>query len=262
MAIKRGVAFGCLHAPITHDGYFNWLIQSIEEFKPDYIVNLGDWYEGLAGSRHSRDERHDWDVMQEHRAVAGQASAFNAAAPNAKKVWLYGNHDDNFFGIHADRLPRDLRAAANWRNSLAAAPLEDWIIRERYRHGERYYLGQLSFGHGVNLADAGPRDECYSYAVPNGLDVLAHTHRPVAVTQCRERKVILPYSHCNVGTGADWDRMYYMDRNSKALWGRAALFFEVNTKGEGREWRATKAWDAEIRAHSYANPVRSNLRVG
>jgi len=253
----RFLAFGCSHAPLTHAGYWEWLIRKIEWFKPDYVVNCGDWYEGLAGTRHAKDPRHDWDLFDEHRAVAEQATAINFAAPNATKVWISGNHDDNAFGIHADRIPSDLRRVSHWQsNEAVQSSLAGWIIKDRYRHGERYYLGQISFGHGCPVTDASAKDECYLYGVPYGLDIRSHTHRPEPVTQCRERKVILPYWYANTGTGADWDRMYYMDRQSKALWGRGCVIGEVSCRGEGREVRATKNWSAETLIHSWAHQNR------
>lgn len=251
MPIFRGVAFGCLHAPITHPGYFDWLIGQIEEFKPDYLFNLGDWYEGLAGSRHSRDPRHNWTIFTEHNAVKQQAEAFNLAAPNATKYWVYGNHDDNLFGIHADRVPEDLREVVQWNNHEGVRKaLEGWRVRETYKHGERVYLGQISLGHGCPVTESAAKDEVYSFGVPYGLDIRSHTHRPEPVTQARERKVVLPYYYANTGTGADWDKMHYMDRQSKQLWGRGAVFFEVSCRGEGKEVKAQPNWEAETRVHS------------
>lgn len=101
--MKRIVAFSCLHAPITHKGYFDWLIGQIEESKPHYIVNLGDWYEGKWAKRWAKHKDENWSVLDEHKAVAEQAKAINLAAPKATKIWLYGNHDDNSFNVHPDR---------------------------------------------------------------------------------------------------------------------------------------------------------------
>lgn len=263
MPTFRVVAYGCSHEPICHPGYFQWLLKTIEEVKPHYIYNLGDLYEGIAGSRHTKDPRHNWSLMDEHRAVAKHIKAINEVAPHASKYWLYGNHDDNLFGVHADRLPEDLRELANWQtHEFVAKELSGWRVKETYKHGARVYLGQLSFGHGCPVGGSSAKDEAYSYGVPYGLDVRSHTHRPEAVTQAKERQVLLPYSYCNVGTGADWEKMHYMDRQSKLLWGRGCLVAEVNCAGEGREVRASKNWDAEVLVHSYANEGRFNLRVG
>jgi len=257
MANYKFCAFSCLHAPITHKGYFDWLIKQIEEHKPDVVVNLGDWYEGLAGSRHQRDPRHNWTLWDEHRAVAEQARAINDAAPSAtRRVWLAGNHDDNTFGIHGDRIPPDLREVVQWRNNAEVKDaLKGWITKE-YKHGARWYLGQVSFGHGCPVTDAAAKDEAYLYGVPFGLDIRGHTHRPEPITQARERKAILPYWYANPGTGAEWNRMFYMARQSTALWGRGCIIGEAKCAGEGREVKATRNWDAELLVHSWAHPHR------
>jgi 3',5'-cyclic AMP phosphodiesterase CpdA len=257
------MAYGCLHAPITHQGYFNWLIKQVEDFKPDVLVNLGDWYEGLAGSRHSRDPRHNWSLLDEHKAVAAQAEAINLAAPHALKVWLAGNHDDNAFGIHADRIPKDLRDVVQWRaNERVNKALEGWKVYSDYHHGARFYAGQVSFGHGCPVTDASAKDEAYCYGVPFGLDIRAHTHRPEMVTQARERKVVLPYWYANTGTGADWDKMHYMDRQSKALWGRAMVYGELTCARDKfcKETYGGPNWVAETKVYNWANP-RRDLRL-
>jgi len=253
------VAISCLHAPITHEGYFDWLLDLLCEEQPDVFVNLGDWYEGLAGSRHAKDPRHNWSLMDEHRYVAAQAKALNEVLGDAHKVWLAGNHDDNAFGIHADRIPPDLREVAQWRShSFVADELESWHIIDDYSHGRRWNLGQVSFGHGCPVTDASAKDEAYQYGVPYGLDIRGHTHRPESVTQCRERKVHLPYWYANPGTGADWDRMHYMDRQSKALWGRGAIVGTCLATGikDGVKLYAGRKWEARLVVHSYFNPSR------
>jgi len=257
MAKFKFAALSCLHAPITHKGYFEWVLKQLEEFKPDVFVNLGDWYEGLAGTRHARDPRHNWTLMDEHRHVEAQARAINEVIPNAHKVWLAGNHDDNAFGIHADRIPPDLREVACWRaNAGVSEALSRWHVIDEYKHGTRWYLGSVSFGHGCPVTDASAKDEAYTYGVPYGLDIRGHTHRPERVTQCRERKALLPYWYANPGCGADWEKMHYMDRQSKVLWGRGMVVGECLANGlkEGRKAYAARNWDAEVIIHSWAHP--------
>jgi hypothetical protein len=257
MAMFRAVAFSCLHAPITHKGYFDWLIRQIEEFRPTHIYNLGDWLEGLAATRHVKDPRHNWDAQDELDALLEQHRAIRDAAPDAKLTWLWGNHDDNLLGVHGDRLDPALRRLIN--NSGALKEVRDSWLLKPYRHSTRAYLGQLSFGHGCSIGNASGKDEAYSYGVPYGLDVRGHTHRPEPVTQARERQALLPFHYCNVGTGADWSKMHYMDRNSMVMWGRGMLKAEVSCSGEGRQVQARKNWDAEVLVHSFASPERGVL---
>jgi len=247
----RILAFGCLHAPITHGPFFNWIIRQIEEFKPDHIVNLGDWYEGLAASRWPRHDEQGWSVYDEHRAVLNQAIAINTASPESKKHWLYGNHDDNLFGSQPNRIPKELREAVQWRNKPENCnALNGWNVIPEYGDRVRLRLGPITFQHGTKTSMAGLRDSSYDHGTPFGLHVSAHTHRPEPITQARERRSLLPYWFCNVGTGIDYSKAFYMQRNSIALWGRGICLIEAPGVSQSRTAYASKQWDAELRLFS------------
>lgn len=255
MAATKFHAYSCPHSPITHQGAWKWNLEQIEEFKPKVIICLGDQYEALASSRHSRHTLQKWSLYDEHRAFLAQAKQLREAAPDAKKVWLYGNHDDNQFGQQPDRIPEDLREAADWRNyEPLRKELEDWRIIDAYSHRTTWHLGQITFQHGCAVTATAAKDAAYLYGVPNGLYISGHTHQPVRVTQCRERKTPLPYWYANPGTLIDFEKCYYMARNSMAFWGRGIVRGEVMTAGEGREWKAKRNWDAETLIHSMAHP--------
>lgn len=254
MAVVRFAAFSCLHAPITDPKYFNWLCDQLSEYRPDVIVNLGDWYEGLAGSRHSRHPLQKWSLYDEHRAVLAQAQRLRAAVPEAKKVWLFGNHDDNQFGRQPDRVPEDLREVADWRNyEPLRDELSDWRIIDTYTHRTAWYLGQVAFQHGCAVGLNAQADAACAYGVPYGLHVSGHTHRPARVTQVMLRQVPLPYWFANPGTGIDFDQTYYMDRQSMLKWGHGLVLGECKASGEGRQVFAARNWDAETRVFKMAH---------
>jgi predicted phosphodiesterase len=250
----RFLCFSCLHAPITHSGYFDWLLGQIEEHKPDVIVNLGDWYEGLVAKRFTTYDSEDWTCEDEHEAVGLQASAINKVAPKAKKVWIWGNHDDNLFGNQPDRLPKGVRSLIKYTKHVSVAePLKDWSIRDRYDHREKFRLGPVTFQHGCAHSASAEKDGAYLYGVPYGLYVQGHTHRPLPVTQARERKVNMAYWYANPGCGMDWDKANYMARNSMALWGRGCIVGDTAGAHQHRTAYASKQWDAELRVHSLAD---------
>lgn len=251
--MQKILGFSCLHAPITHGQYFNWLIGQIEEFKPDHIVNMGDWVEGIAMSRWPKNDRQRWTWYDELKALSEQAVAINVAAPSAKKYWLYGNHDDNCFGDHPDRIPADLREAVQWRNNKdAAVALKDWNVIDRYTDRTRLRLGPITFQHGTSANQSAEKDKAYLNGTPYGLYIQGHTHRPVELTQARERQVRLPYWYCNPGTGIDFDKAFYMERCSMALWGRGAVLIETPGVEHSRTAYASKQWDATVKIHSMA----------
>jgi hypothetical protein len=262
--LARVLAYGCLHAPITDPGFFNWLIGQIEQFRPTHLVNLGDWFEGLAAKRWDKHPEEKWDLEDEINAVLSQARAFNEAAPHAHKIWLYGNHDANLFN-EPHRINEDLRRVmAKWKQTYSeSAHLESWEIIDKYGHRAKKRIGPLTLQHGGNTgksqAQSYLKDQAYMYGVPWGLHVSAHTHEPVQVTQCRERTVYMPYWYANVGTGADWDRMFYMNRSSMETWGRACVCIEVSDAAikHRKPAYAGREWDAETRIHSYASLNRA-----
>jgi len=253
--MDRILAFSCLHAPTTHKGYFDWLLAQIEDFKPSHVVNLGDWYEGLASSRWPKRIEQKWTLFDEHNAVADQARRINEVAPTAMKHWIAGNHDDNAFGTNPGRIPDDLREVALWRNHRGVAEaLEGWKILSEYSDRARLRLGPITFQHGTAHNSAVGKDKAYLYGTPFGLYVFGHTHRPEPVTQCRERQVRLPYWYANPGTGIDFDQAYYMQRCSMALWGRGCIKIETPGVEHRRSAFATKNWEAETVIHSWAHP--------
>lgn len=247
-------AFSCLHGNLVHKGYFGWLIGQIEAFKPDYIVNLGDWFEGLASKRWPKHDDEDWSVFEEHRAVASQANQINAAAPGAKKIWLWGNHDENLLGNLPERIPKDLREAVKWQNFKPTADaLESWQVVEKYGHAVYKRLGPVTFAHGCELSKAGIVRETVFYSTPYGLRVSGHTHRPTQPTQLEYVGAPLPYWNVNPGCGADWDRMHYITRQNARRWGRGLVLIETTGVESRRTAYAGKNWDCELRIHSMAD---------
>lgn len=248
------LAFSCLHAPITHKGYFEWLLGQIREFKPQIIVNLGDLYEGKWAKKWAKHADEAWSVLEEHKSVAGLITDINKAAPKATKWWLYGNHCSNSFEVHPGRTESDIVPALHWReNREASKALENWKVIEKYGHDVYKRLGPITFRHGCDLSVAGIKRETIYYATPYGLHVAGHTHRPTPVTQLELAGANLPYWQCNPGCGADWDKMHYMSRLNKQGWGRGIVLIETAGVEQSRAAYLSKQWDAEVRIHSLAD---------
>ena len=229
-------------------------MRELEEFRPDVIVNLGDWFEGKPAKRWPAWSDETWTLEDEFNAVAAQAEEINAIAPQAKKYWLYGNHDDNLFGSQPGRIPNDLQKTIQWRNNpRLTAALKDWRITEKYGHRERLRLGPVTFQHGCDAAISAEKNGGYLYGSPFGLYVCGHTHRPVRVTRAEERGIYLPYWYCNPGCGVQWDRMHYMTRLKMAKWGRGLIVGEMAGVEQSRSAYASKQWDAELKIQSMAH---------
>lgn len=255
MARKRFLAYSCPHEPIVNRGWFNWLIGKIEEHKPDYIVCLGDLYEGKAAKRWPAWSDEKWTLEDEHRAVVQHIEAVNSAGRDAIKYWLYGNHDENLFGNAPDRIHEDLKDAIQWRNhALVSVALSSWRVVAQYGHRVRLRLGPLTFQHGVDITSGLAREGQLAayYGTPYGLYIRGHTHKPLPVSRVEWGQFPLPYWFANPGTGADWKRMHYMDRCSMARWGRGCIIGEASGIEQRRSAYGSKQWSAETLIHSMA----------
>ncbi len=247
------VAFSCLHSPLTHKGYFEWLLKQIEDFRPDVIVNLGDWFEGKCAKRWPSWSDEKWSLDDELYAVARQAIDIRMAVPSARYVWLYGNHDDNLFGLAPDRIPDDIKDSVQWdRNVTTAEAFKGWEVTKKYGDRVRFRLGPITFQHGCSTQINAEKDAGYSHGTPYGLYVCGHTHRPVRVTQAEERRRYLPYWYANPGCGVEWSRLHYMDRLQMSKWGRGCIVGDCAGADQRRTAFASKQWDAELRIHSMA----------
>lgn len=240
---------------MTHKGFWEWLKELIVKESPDVIVNVGDWFEGEYGSRFAKDKRKAWTIIQEFKSVSQQMQEINALAPNAQKVWLYGNHEAHILQYDPQRLDDDSRALIDECYDNHLKPHMDGWITKPYGHRENWYIGGLGFRHGSDVSAAAVTQDMGDYCPYNGLLVTGHTHRPMPVTQLRLGKALWPFHAANCGTGADWSRMHYMDNSRLSQWGRGALVAEVTAPGlrEGRKDYSRVRWKAELKIHSMAS---------
>lgn len=248
MPTYRVAAVSDLHAPLTDPKLLARALELVKDFKPHVVVNNGDWMEGKFQSRHCPDERHKWTVEQEFRAVADQAEMIRAAAPDAMRVWVQGNHDSNMIEYNTGR--RDMETVALIKlayDKHLRGPLESWHVKP-YKHSSCWYIGQLCFRHGCDTAKSAIAKDLADYTPYNGLLVSGHTHRPQQVTQHVHGDVRYPWWHCNLGTLADKSRMHYVDRSRTTQWGGAVLLAEVQAPGlrDGRKDYAKPNWKARV----------------
>jgi predicted MPP superfamily phosphohydrolase len=237
--------------PVHDEATRQWRLDQIERFQPDYIINLGDWLDADAATRWPNE--HEWTLADEYRLLAKDAREISLRAPQAQKVWLLGNHDDNLRA--PNRIPKKLREVCSWeQNPDVQAALDGW---KTIPYSERHYfrLGHVTFRHGCSAAVNCDRNGAMLHGVVNGLTVGAHTHRPVQPTQViLPGKLPLPYWYANVGCGADWNKMEYVTRSNIALWGHAVGLIQVNLKP--RSSAVGCQWECEIKVRKMAHAQR------
>lgn len=262
----KWLAFGCTHAPITDEKYWLWLINQIDEFRPDFLIHLGDALEATGASRWEVKENQDPCILNEFVVFSEQVKNLNLIAPKAKKIFLYGNHDSNL--LHEERVPKGMRKLVqHYWSEIQDGVMKDWVFPcAKYGHRQYFRLGQITFQHGGNTGKARTNSHLYkqaiAYGVPNGLHVSAHTHAPIEVEQMQWLDQPSPYWIANVGTGMDWEKAGYMERASQELWGGALVRGTVsrNSVDKREGWFAKPQWSAETVIFSKASAVYHDVR--
>jgi len=245
----KWLAFGCKHAPLTDADAMAWAIERIRELQPDVIVDLGDAFEADSASRWPSE--YDFTLDDEYRADNEHRRRIREAAPNAKLVFLPGNHDDNILAI--GRIDKRMRARCNWQvrqyddrdRWLNEELLTHWQIKAKHLYCRQrgvYRLGQVAFAHGYEHGSNSDEFQAILLGDPFGLTVTAHTHRPMPVTQAQRTKdVPLPYWYANVGCLRDL-KPSYVARKRTHRWGQALAHGTAQiTKSPrmSRQWTAT-----------------------
>ena len=246
--------FGCEDKPTVRK-----VIKQIEDHQPDFIILGGDVLDCQAMSSHAKYQ--DWELSQEWARFRNFLIEVREVCPGHKLVYLDGNHEDR---INKGQVPKDIRGALNWENWLppkgdSHPPLRDMLdgsIRRPYvnrrsskrQRGGTWSLGQVTFYHGYEIGISAERNQAKRFVDDWGLGVSCHTHQPTPVTQVIDPgKVRSPKWYCNGGTWIDWEaNAEYADRFNTDGWGHGMVIGESRCMGEGREYRQSKQWDAEV----------------
>lgn len=120
------------------------LLWAIKEFKPKFIVNNGDAFDGASISRHPRI---GWDskpsVIEELKACEMALGEIEDIAGQAKLVWCLGNHDARFENRLAANAPEFQNVKGfslkdhfpKWIPCWSVWPTEDVVIKHRLKGG-------------------------------------------------------------------------------------------------------------------------------
>jgi predicted phosphodiesterase len=233
------IAFSCPHCPLQDEKAVDWLIGRIEAERPDVIVHLGDGHEADSASRWPSE--YTFNIVDEWKAHNALLGKIRKASPKSRRVFLPGNHDANFSAV--GRIQLKLAAALDYAEHEPELK-EHWERPCPYVYDRRrgvFRLGQVSFGHGWESGVNSDEFQAILLAMPYGLHVSGHTHRPLPVTRCfRTRGVPLPFWYANAGCIRDLSPQY-MSRHRSHGWGQAMVIGEVAiTKSPrmSRQWEA------------------------
>lgn len=243
-------AFGCVHVPYQDQAAVDKLCSVIEERRPDYLLCLGDLFEADSANVHKHRAEERIPLSDEYASGAAVLEQVAEAAPDAERLWLLGNHDDNLQTNDVRRIPKHLRDLVHWNKSEWGKTFRNWrqIPYEKSERGV-FRLGQVNFYHGY-LAGVNS-DELEAIQMNNyvggyshTLGVRVHTHTPLPPTQAMlTNKIPLPFWYANAGTLGP-TRPDYMKRKDSSGWGPAVVVGEA-VIGRPSRMRGGPQWTAE-----------------
>ena len=168
------LAFSCIHAPLHDPEAIDWLCGQIAKENPDCVISLGDGMEMAFASRHADVE--EIDCLHEYESHNEILGRIRKAAPNARRVFLEGNHEHR---LHSPGIDSRVRDALHWERHQPE--FEHWETPVRYencRHKGVFKIGQVVFCHGFATSSSAIRKEACSLTREYGCYVHGHTHRP------------------------------------------------------------------------------------
>lgn len=248
----KAIAFSCVHVPHDDPAARKWLVQTIRDEKPDYVVCLGDLLEADAASRWPSEQAHR--LTDEYQFADDFLAEIDDAKGDAEGVFLEGNHDANIVDKH--RIDPKLRALCDYRKHIPR--LAAWTRGadyEYHRNRGAFRLGQVSFMHGYETSASGLRIQAVEMGNPFGLCVWGHTHRPQDVTQVMlTPQAPLPYWWMDVGCLCRMDTDY-MKRKRQWAWGQGCAVINLNpSAGTAKSPRMSPHWDASLRVFRMYEP--------
>lgn len=220
------LAFGCLHAPFHDKKAVDLLIKSIEKYKPDIILNLGDFIEGNAGSKFVKTDSEKYSIIKEFEAADAISQRIIEASPESRRIWIQGNHEANL--VDKTRVDKRFREICNYIDSPYLPTAKEWLHPVKYGSARRNTVrfGQITAGHGSQIIKYADQAQAIRYAEVNNLWIGAHTHKFKRVTQCETVYGKLPFYYANTGTMGNLYRDY-ANRFNTDEWGAAIVVGET-----------------------------------
>lgn len=249
---KTLLSFSCTHFPLADETALAWVLDQIEDVKPDYIIHLGDLYEADGASRWGSE--YGWTLADEYRAADRWLANVRRAAPEATRIFLPGNHDDNI--LAEGRIDKSIRGLVGWDvpqydrsgEQVNRELLEHWAIGAKYEnHPARgvWRFGQVCYTHGYSTSAAGLKKQTIRFAWEFGLVVSGHTHRPTENVERLWATTTLPLRYWKADVGCLRELSpEYVRRQDHDLWGHAV---NVTHAVPVKSPRRTCEWESEQR---------------
>lgn len=161
---------GDLHEPFSNEKVKQDFVTFVSQFKPDYIVQVGDSVDALAHAKFPK-SMNIYSPKDEERIARKNLEEFwkysQAAAPGAKCVGLLGNHNIRPLKRVLESVPSLEHWAEQYLKDLHTFDGVHTVLDPR----EEYFIGDIAFIHGYRSQHGSHRD----FMLQNV--VLGHLHR-------------------------------------------------------------------------------------
>lgn len=200
----------------------------VEVTKPDVIVIMGDWIDCYELSEFTKDPRRKTRFQDEiDSARTGLRLLEDVCPPNARRIFLMGNHEDRYKRYIAKRAP-ELAGIATMEHILG---LDQWEVVD---YGESIAIGKFHFSH--DWGPAGKHAAQQTLAATGHCSVFGHTHSAqIAYSGFvdGERHVAM-----TCGWGGEYDALAFSYKRKQAArrdWVHGIGWCEIETKS-GLGW--------------------------
>ncbi|MDB4507377.1 metallophosphoesterase [bacterium] len=252
------LAFSCIHAPLQSEAHIEEIIKVNQDKKPNEVIMLGDLFEASAASKWGKENAAD--LIVEYERGNDILESIRKVNPDAKYTFLEGNHDANILAkgrFEADirnmldfNIPQGYKQANGNFVQVNREFLENWNRNTPYvyhRTRGSYRLGAVCFAHGFEAGTSSDEMQAihFNQLWANSLFISGHTHRPTEGVAKRVMKTKgrgLPFWYLNAGCSCDIDKMDYMDRKQRGLWGNGYVLGSCDLV---KSPRLSKTWEAE-----------------
>ncbi len=105
MRLERIFFFPDSHIPYQDKRAFEIALAALKDFKPDWVVSIGDFIDNFSVSSHSKDPGRALQLDKEIAEATSTLDRINKLAPNAKRIFVAGNHEDRLRRYLQDKAP-------------------------------------------------------------------------------------------------------------------------------------------------------------
>lgn len=178
-----------IHVPCEHKESVDAVLQFIKVFKPDILVQLGDFCDFNSLSTHPIGRPSEFVYLEDELSAARKLlDRIDAACPAyCQKYLIGGNHEDRYLRYKtthlyfSEQISRSLHDFSDWWVEYELAPHpkdKEWKVRKNWHwcnYGEWVDLGKLILTHGWASGPSSTQD--ISKRFPGKNVLFGHTHQ-------------------------------------------------------------------------------------